>query len=264
MTRRMNVVDGRINGSQDSDVITRLIQRKSYIDESRYYCFRSVILSEQVLGPYEVLADHLYIEEATGIPMQVRLADPVNPWIRIRAGRAIKRPFTKFWIRAAQDTYLGITGIANGTRIYQGKFVVYASVGELAITDGARAGGLGMQFIVQNRTIAAPTSLVAFLGQPVPPNYYPTCGKYGGTMAVLNDSSSGRLLMRWGATPNHTGWPIEPKATITFDLTDDIIFNGQSLYFENESSPINAVIMTNLEADITDQVNPRNITLVGS
>lgn len=170
--------------------------------------------------------DHLTVHQVrSAVPLYVRVGPDENPFIRIRQGMVIKRPYEKVTIRVGNARTL------VGQFAARPRAELLSSFGPL-VEQAPKEYGIKPGWIAaRNCTIGAGSGLAslrsfiyAALGLPTDPNY-PTVGSGGGTLLIENTGAGSMLLSPFMAY----------KASITDDMMWEIRA-GASLALQLEES----------------------------
>jgi len=175
---------------------------------------------------FQVKGDHLTVHQVrSAVPLYVRLGVDENPFIRVRQGTVLKRPFEKVTVR------IGNAASLIGQCAARPRMEMFATFGPL-VDQAPKEYGIKPGWVaVRNCTIGAGsgstglrTFLYAALGTPTDPNN-PTVGTGGGTLLIKNTGMQPMLLLpQW-----------QYKASVTDDMAWEIAA-GESLALQLEES----------------------------
>lgn len=175
---------------------------------------------------FQVKGDHLTIHQVrSAAPLYVRLGVDENPFIRVRQGTVLKRPFEKVTVR------IGNAATLIGQSSARPRMEMFATFGPL-VDQAPKEYGIKPGWIAARNCTIAPgsggtglrTFLYATLGTPIDQNH-PTVGCGGGTLLIKNTGTQPMLILPY--------WNF--KASVTDDMAWEIA-SGESLALQLEES----------------------------
>lgn len=213
--------------------------------------------------------DHLYIAEVNGSdPIQVRLGEAVNPWIRIRPGMTLKRPFTKFSIRPCNTNFSALLSGGGGMIRGSTDVLLYVSKGPL-VEEAEPAPGLEQDFATQSGTFTGTVDLRTLFTNSVGSQYWPTVGKSRqGILIIKNTGLVTPFFIHSGSAglPAGLGFKLDAGETISFRLNQRLGSPARDGLRLSVAAGVGAysILISPLEYDTSDpsQLN-RNMEVIG-
>lgn len=183
--------------------------------------------------PMTAQGDHITVAYLGGsLPLYIRVGSDDNPYIRLREGMVIRRPFRELLVVAGSPPEQNLS-----MGLHSGHVVLYTSFGPLLELPPKEYGLRRAPFTCQATLVAGLNNLLSTISSALDGDYLATVGRHGGTLLIKNIDSINTfeivgIVRSLASSPR--GMPIGPGESIPLQL-EDVALAGIS------GAPVNAL-----------------------